>query len=24
MDDLNLKTQGIYSIPCGCGKVYIG
>jgi len=23
-DDLGLKTPGIYSIPCECGKVYIG
>jgi hypothetical protein len=21
---LGLKTSGIYSIPCECGKVYIG
>jgi hypothetical protein len=21
---LGLKTQGIYSIPCECGRVYIG
>jgi predicted GIY-YIG superfamily endonuclease len=24
MDNLALKTPGIYSIPCECGKVYIG
>jgi hypothetical protein len=23
-DDLGLRTPGIYSIPCECGKVYIG
>jgi hypothetical protein len=23
-DDLGLKIPGVYSIPCGCGKVYIG
>jgi hypothetical protein len=23
-DELGLKTPGIYSIPCECGKVYIG
>jgi hypothetical protein len=23
-NDLGLKTAGVYSIPCECGKVYIG
>ncbi|PNF33765.1 hypothetical protein B7P43_G10211, partial [Cryptotermes secundus] len=23
-DSLGLRTQGVYSIPCECGKVYIG
>jgi hypothetical protein len=23
-DDLELKASGLYSIPCECGKVYIG
>jgi hypothetical protein len=23
-DDLLLRTPGVYSIPCGCGQVYIG
>jgi hypothetical protein len=23
-DDLGLKTPGIYSIPCKCGRAYIG
>jgi hypothetical protein len=22
-DDLGLRTPGVYSIPCGCGQVYI-
>jgi hypothetical protein len=22
--DLGLKTAGVYSIPCECGKVYVG
>jgi hypothetical protein len=24
MDDFGLKIAGVYSIPCKCGKVYIG
>jgi hypothetical protein len=24
MDDLGLKASGVYSIPCECGKVYMG
>jgi hypothetical protein len=23
-DDLGLRTPGIYSVPCECGKVYVG
>jgi hypothetical protein len=23
-DDLGLRTPGVYSIPCECGRVYIG
>jgi hypothetical protein len=23
-DDMGLRTLGVHSIPCGCGKVYIG